>query len=492
MEKRKLTQQDTPIHRALEEQRLNRLAHFDVPGHKGGRGNKELKEFLGADCVKLDMNSMKPLDNLCHPVSVIRDAQQLAAEAFGADEAFFIVNGTTAAVQAMIMTATVAGDKIIMPRNVHRSAINALVVNGAMPVYVNPGVNKKLGIPLGMSVADVKQAIQENPDAKAILVNNPTYYGICSDIKEIVRIAHEHGMLVLADEAHGTHFYFSDKLPVSAMEAGADMAAVSMHKTGGSLTQSSILLTRKTVNADYVRQIINLTQTTSGSYLLLSSLDIARKNMSLNGKFYSDRMIELATYAREEINKLDGYYAFGDELIDKDMVYDFDRTKLSIHTRDIGLAGIEVYDLLRDDYGIQIEFGDIGNILAIISGGDRNLEIERLISALSEIKRLHEREKAGMFDHEYINPKVVMGPHKAFFSKKFSVPIEESSGMICSEFVMCYPPGIPILAPGEMITTEIIHYIQYAKEKGCLVTGTQDMKIENINVVDTNVTVMPN
>ncbi|MBO5459076.1 MAG: aminotransferase class I/II-fold pyridoxal phosphate-dependent enzyme [Lachnospira sp.] len=492
MEKRKLTQQDTPIHRALEEQRLNRLAHFDVPGHKGGRGNKELKEFLGADCVKLDMNSMKPLDNLCHPVSVIKDAQQLAAEAFGADEAFFIVNGTTAAVQAMIMTATVAGDKIIMPRNVHRSAINALVVNGAMPVYVNPGVNKKLGIPLGMSVADVKQAIQENPDAKAILVNNPTYYGICSDIKEIVRIAHEHGMLVLADEAHGTHFYFSDKLPVSAMEAGADMAAVSMHKTGGSLTQSSILLTRKTVNADYVRQIINLTQTTSGSYLLLSSLDIARKNMSLNGKFYSDRMIELATYAREEINKLGGYYAFGDELIDKDMVYDFDRTKLSIHTRDIGLAGIEVYDLLRDDYGIQIEFGDIGNILAIISGGDRNLEIERLISALSEIKRLHEREKAGMFDHEYINPKVVMGPHKAFFSKKFSVPIEESSGMICSEFVMCYPPGIPILAPGEMITTEIIHYIQYAKEKGCLVTGTQDMKIENINVVDTNVTVMPN
>lgn len=492
MEKRKLTQHDTPIHRALEEQRLNRLAHFDVPGHKGGRGNKELKEFLGADCVKLDMNSMKPLDNLCHPVSVIKDAQQLAAEAFGADEAFFIVNGTTAAVQAMIMTATVAGDKIIMPRNVHRSAINALVVNGAVPVYVNPGVNKRLGIPLGMSVSDVKQAIHENPDAKAILVNNPTYYGICSDIKEIVKMAHEHGMLVLADEAHGTHFYFSDKLPVSAMEAGADMAAVSMHKTGGSLTQSSILLTKKTVNADYVRQIINLTQTTSGSYLLLSSLDIARKNMSLNGRVYSDRMIELATYAREEINKLGGYYAFGDELIDKDMVYDFDKTKLSIHTRDIGLAGIEVYDLLRDDYGIQIEFGDIGNILAIVSGGDRNLEIERLISALSEIKRLHEREKAGMFDHEYITPMVVMGPHKAFFSRKFSVPIEKSSGMICSEFVMCYPPGIPILAPGEMITTEIIHYIQYAKEKGCLVTGTQDMKIENINVVDTNVTVMPN
>ncbi len=481
-----LTQYDTPIHKALEEQRLNRLAHFDVPGHKGGRGNKELREFLGADCMRLDMNSMKPLDNLCHPTSVIKDAQALAAEAFGADETFFIVNGTTAAVQAMIMAATQTGDKIIMPRNVHRSAINALVVNGAIPVYVNPGVNKRLGIPLGMTNADVEKAIAENPDAKAILVNNPTYYGICSDLKSIVKIAHEHGMLVLVDEAHGTHFYFNDKLPISAMEAGADMAAVSMHKTGGSLTQSSILLTKNTVNADYVRQVINLTQTTSGSYLLLSSLDIARKNMSLNGLMMSDKMIEFASYARDEINKLGGYYAFGEELIDHEAVYDFDRTKLSVHTRDIGLAGIEVYDILRDDYGIQIEFGDIGNILAIISGGDRNLEIERLISALSEVKRLHERDKAGMFDHEYINPKIVMGPHKAFFSDKISVPIIKSEGTICGEFVMCYPPGIPILAPGEMITQDIIHYIEYAKEKGCVLTGTQDMTIENINVIDTN------
>lgn len=483
---RKLTQNDTPISVALKKQMIDRLAHFDVPGHKGGRGNRELKEFLGGDCIKLDMNSMKPLDNLCHPVSVIKEAQELAAEAFGADEAFFIVNGTTAAVQTMIMATTVAGDKIILPRNVHRSAINALVVNGALPVYVNPGLNKKLGIPLGMSVADFEQAVKENPDAKAVLVNNPTYYGICSDLREIVRIAHENNMLVLVDEAHGTHFYFNDKCPVSAMEAGADMAAVSMHKTGGSLTQSSILLTKNTVNADYIRQIINLTQTTSGSYLLLSSLDIARKNMSINGEHYVDKMIEYADYARDEINKLGGYYAFADEIIDESgAMYAFDRTKLSVHTRDIGLAGIEVYDLLRDDYGIQIEFGDIGNILAIISGGDRMLEIERLISALSEIKRLHECETKGMFDHEYIKPMVVMGPQKAFFSKKVSVPIEKSSGMICGEFLMCYPPGIPTLAPGEMITDEIINYISYAKEKGCLITGTEDMKIENINVVDT-------
>lgn len=479
-----LTQFNTPIHQALEKQKHNRLAHFDVPGHKGGRGNKELKNFLGDECMKLDMNSMKPLDNLCHPVSVIRDAQKLAAEAFGAKEAFFIVNGTTQAVQAMIMSSCKAGDKVIMPRNVHRSAINALVVCGALPVYVNPGINKRLGIPLGMSVNDVKKAILENPDAKAVLVNNPTYYGICSNLREIVKLAHEHNMLVLVDEAHGTHFYFHKDLPVSAMEAGADMAAVSMHKTGGSLTQSSLLLTNNDVNSDYVRQIINLTQTTSGSYLLLSSLDIARKNMYMNGKEIVEKTVAFADYARNEINNIGGYYAYGSELIDGDAVFDFDTTKLSVHTRDIGLAGIEVYDLLRDDYGIQIEFGDIGNILAIISAGDRNIEIERLISALSEIKRLHEKDKTGLFDHEYINPIIEMGPQKAFYSDKISLPIEESVGRVCGEFVMCYPPGIPILAPGELITQDILNYVLYAKEKGCFMTGTQDMKIEHINVVE--------
>lgn len=478
------SQSKAPVLEAMTQHLQNRVVPFDVPGHKGGRGNSELTDFLGKSCLKADVNSMKPLDNLCHPVSVIKEAQDLAAEAFGAKTAFFIVNGTTGSVQTMIMTACKSGDKIIMPRNVHRSAINALVVNGAIPVYVNPGTNKELGIPLGMSVENVKKAIDENPDAKAVLINNPTYYGVCSDLREIVRIAHENNMLALVDEAHGTHFYFGENMPVSGMAAGADMAAVSMHKTGGSLTQSSILLCGSNINSDYVRQVINLTQTTSGSYLLISSLDIARKNLALNGKSIFKKTVQFAEYARNEINKLGGYYAFGNELCDNNAFFDFDKTKLSVHTRDIGLAGIEVYDILRDDYGIQIEFGDIGNILAIISAGDRALEIERLISSLSEIKRLYSKDKTGMFDHEYINPEVITAPQKAFYSNKRSVPINQSSGMVCGEFVMCYPPGIPILAPGEKITDEIINYINYAKEKGCFMTGTQDMKIENINVVE--------
>lgn len=478
-----LSQVNAPIYEALRKFRRMRVVPFDVPGHKRGRGNMELTEFLGEDCMNVDVNSMKPLDNLCHPVSVIKDAEELAAQAFGAANAFFMVGGTTSAVQSMIMYACKSGDKIIMPRNVHRSAINALILTGAVPVYVNPDVKNDLGIALGMSISQVEKAIRENPDAKAVLVNNPTYYGICSDIKRITELAHAHNMLMLADEAHGTHFYFGDDLPISAMAAGADIASASMHKSGGSLTQSSFLLMGDRINADYMRQIVNLTQTTSASYLLLSSLDISRKRLALSGREIFAKTVEMAEYARAEINSIGGFYAFSRELINGDSVYDFDVSKLSVHTLPVGLAGIEVYDLLRDEYDIQIEFGDIGNILAYISVGDRTRDIERLISAMAEIKRRFGRSGAGMLTQEYINPIVAEPPRRAFYAQKKPLPLDEASGHVCSEFVMCYPPGIPILAPGELITDEIIQYIKYAKEKGCQMTGTEDINIEHLNVL---------
>lgn len=476
-------QKRAPIYEALESFKKKRVVPFDVPGHKRGRGNPELVQLLGEKCVGLDVNSMKPLDNLCHPVSVIRDAEELAAEAFGAADAFLMVGGTTSAVQSMILSVCKAGDKIILPRNVHKSAINALVLCGALPVYVNPEVDSTLGISLGMEISQVEKAIMENPDAVAVLVNNPTYYGICSDIRSIVTLAHAHGMKVLADEAHGTHLYFGKNLPVSGIAAGADMAAISMHKSGGSLTQSSMLLLNKGVNGDYVRQIINLTQTTSASYLLLSSLDISRRNLALRGEESFAKVVEMAEYAREEINSIGGYYAYGRDLINGTSIFDYDVTKLSVYTLGIGLAGIEVYDLLRDEYDIQIEFGDICNILAYISIGDRIQDIERLVGALADIERLYKKDRSGMLSGEYIAPKVEISPQKAFYSSKISVPVKEAAGKISGEFVMCYPPGIPILAPGERITEEIVEYIVYAKEKGCSMQGTEDPAVEHLMVL---------
>jgi len=456
---------------------------FDVPGHKRGRGNPELVKLLGKQCVELDVNSMKPLDNLCHPVSVIKEAEELVAEAFGAANAFLMVGGTTSSVQGMVLSACKAGDKIILPRNVHKSAINALVLCGAVPVYIDPQVDKRLGIPLGMKVEDVKAAMEANKDAVAVLINNPTYYGVCSDLKAIVDLAHEHNMLALVDEAHGTHLYFNDKLPMSAMEAGADMAAVSMHKSGGSLTQSSILLLGPNMNARYVAQIINLTQTTSGSYLLMASLDISRRNLALRGEESFEKVSNLAEYARKEINDIGGYYAYGREMINHSSVHDFDVTKLAVYTRDIGLAGIEVYDLLRDEYDIQIEFGDISNILAYISIGDRIQDIERLVGALADIKRLYEKEKSNVFISEFIAPQVVATPQKAFYAEKEMLPLRKTAGRVSGEFVMCYPPGIPILAPGEIITEEIIDYIEFAKEKGCSMQGPESPDISQLNVL---------
>ena len=480
----KLEQNRAPIYEALQNFKKMRVVPFDVPGHKRGRGNPELVELLGERCVGIDVNSMKPLDNLCHPVSVIREAEQLTADAFGAAHAFLMVGGTTSAVQAMVLSVAKRGEKIILPRNVHRSVMGAMVLCGAVPVYVNPECDERLGIPLGMKLSEVEKAIEQNPDAKAVLVNNPTYYGICCDLRGIVALAHRHGMKCLVDEAHGTHLYFGENMPVSAMAAGADMAAVSMHKSGGSLTQSSVLLTGPSMHEGYVRQIINLTQTTSASYLLLSSLDISRRNLALRGKQAFSEVVKLAEYARKEINSIGGYYAYSRELINGDSIYDFDVTKLAVNTLDIGLAGIEVYDLLRDEYDIQIEFGDLGNLLAYLSIGDRQRDVERLVSAMAEVRRRFGKpDKANLMKQEYIEPEVAVSPQDAFYAEKESLPLRQTQGRICSEFVMCYPPGIPILAPGERITGPILDYIEYAKEKGCSMTGPEDAQIERLNVL---------
>lgn len=480
---KELDQNQAPIYDALVKLRKKRIVPFDVPGHKRGRGNPELVELLGEKCVGIDVNSMKPLDNLGHPISIIRDAEELAADAFGSSHAFLMIGGTTSSVQTMILSTCKAGDKIILPRNVHKSAINALVLCGAIPIYIEMSVDPKIGIALGLKNDRVAKAIKDHPDAKAILINNPTYYGICSDLKGLTEMAHEAGMMVLVDEAHGAHLHFTDKLPISAMDAGADMAAVSMHKSGGSLTQSSLLLIGEQMNPEYVRQIINLTQSTSASYLLMASLDISRRNLALRGKESFEKVIELSEYARREINAIGGYYAYSKELIDSVSVCDFDVTKLSVYTQGIGLTGIEVYDLLRDEYDIQIEFGDIGNILAYISIGDRIQDIERLVGALADIKRLYSRDGKDLIAGEYIQPELVLSPQEAFYSERKSLSLDESVGQVCGEFVMCYPPGIPILAPGERITREIVDYIQFAKERGCSLQGTEDPEVNHINVI---------
>jgi lysine decarboxylase len=474
----------------VKELQKNNFLKFDIPIHRGGRWCGEMFDFYGENVLLADNNSMKMLDNLVHPMSVICDSEKLTAEAFGADKALFIVNGTTAAVQAMILYACKAGDKIIMPRNVHKSVINALVLCGAVPIYVNPGVNEQYGISLGMSLADVKDAINNNPDAKAILVNNPTCYGICSNLKEIIEFAHAQNILVLVDEAYGAHFYFGDKVPDAAMHVGADMSAIGMHKTGGSLTQSSLLLCKDTIDSHQLRQLVNLSQTTSASYLLLISLELARKNMFLNGERLLSTAAKLADCLRCEINKIGGYHAFEKDLLNGDSVFNFDLTKLFVSTQDAGLSGKEVYDILRDKYNIQMECADICNILAIISPDDNadsletNHNAQRLIVALREIKNCYSRPMPAIISHKYIEPDVVLPPQTAFYNDKKTIPIDDSENKICAELLFCYPPGIPLLAPGERITREIIDCFYHSKDMGCEFIGIKDLGGNHIDVVE--------
>ncbi len=473
-----MNQKLTPLAEALKKNAQDGLIPFDVPGHKGRLIS--LADYFGKECLLLDKNSRPDLDYLGQPRGIIKEAQELAAEAFGAKQAYFMVGGTTSSIQAMVMSACNPGEKIILPRNVHYSVLYALILADAVPIYVNPQVHNTIGISLGMNIKDLKECIHNNPDAKAILINNPTYYGICSDLDEIVKIAHKNNMLVLADEAHGTHFYFGKGFPKAAMRSGADMSAVSMHKTGGSLTQSSILLVSDRVEHLHVMNIINLTRTTSASYLLMASLDIARSFLATKGEEILAKTLEEAKIARDKINAIGGYYAFGPEIINNNTVCDFDQSKISINTLGIGLAGIEVYSLLKDYYHIQLEFGDTGNILALSTISDISSDLDLLVAALRDIKEKYSKPLSIKFKYEYLEPTPVIAPRAAFYAEKELLPINYCENRISGDAVMCYPPGIPILMPGEKITREVIEHIMYAKEKGCSVIGLDDNNIVRV------------
>ncbi|KOA18143.1 arginine decarboxylase [Clostridium homopropionicum DSM 5847] len=477
-------QNRTPLFDALKEYDRRQVIPFDVPGHKHGKGIPEFAEFVGSKVLEVDVNSMKLLDNISGPKGVIKEAEELMAEAYWSSHAFFLVNGTSAGVQAMIMSVCNPGEKIIMPRNAHKSAINGLILSGAIPVYVQPETNDKLGIAMGVSAESIEKAIAKNPEVKAIFIINPTYYGVVSDLKQIITIAHKNGMAVIVDEAHGAHFGFHNELPPGAMELGADMAAVSLHKTGGSLTQSSaLLLNEGLIDKNHVKTVLNLTQTTSASYLLMSSLDVARKRLSTEGQEVFTKILEATRWAREEINKLDGLYAFGKELIGEPGVFNFDETKLGINVSGLGITGFKAYDILRDEYNIQVELGDVFNILAIVSVGDDKNSLRILVEALKDMSLKFKSCEMRFGKVSLENPELIVSPRDAFYASKKLVKLEDAEGEISGESIMAYPPGIPIVTPGERISCDMINYIRYIKNQHSMITDTDDPNVAYIKVL---------
>jgi len=484
----------TPLFDALMNYIKEGTIPFHVPGHKQGRGNNVLASILGKTTLAMDLTCMEDLDNICNPKSVIKEAEDLAASAYSAENAFFLVNGTTSGIQAMIMSVCNPGDKIIIPRNAHKSAIGGIILSGAYPIYVEPEIDPFLGVAMGVSPFNIKEVLEIHPDAKAVFIINPTYYGVASNLKEIVSIAHDYNVPVLVDEAHGSHFAFHEDLPLSAMETGADLAASSTHKLVGSLTQSSILLHQgNLINPEYVKAVLNLSQTTSPSYILLASLDIARREIALHGRERISKTISLANKAKKELSKIEGLYVLDTDILNNDANFALDPTKLVVNVRELGFSGIEIERILRERYHIQLELSDLYNFIALITIGDDETTINTFINALKEIVSARPVNKVIRHSIDLPQlPEQQVLPRQAFYGETHIVPLSEAEGEISAEMIMAYPPGIPIICPGERITKEVIEYIQLLHTENAELQGTQDPEVRNIKVLSCRLVLLQN
>lgn len=487
-------QTQTPFFDAVVRYAEKRIIPFHTPGHKEGKGvDPRFRDFLGWNPFRIDLSELDAVELGHNPEAVLHQAQKLAAEAFGADYTFFLVNGTTSGIETMITAVCRPGDKVILPRNVHRSIIGGLILSGAIPIYIEPDVDLNLGIAMGVSVEKFERALKRHPDARAVLIINPNYYGVAWDIKRIVDLVHSYGKIVLVDEAHGPHLRFHPALPMDAMAAGADMAAQSTHKILGSMTQSSMLHVRaQRVRIARVKTMLRIIQSTSPSYLLFSSLDVARMQMATQGLEILERTMALADEARERINKIPGLYSFGREIIGKNGVFGLDPTKVTVSVKGLGLTGMMAENILRGQYGVQVELSDLFNVLFIISLGDTSEDIERLVQGLSDLARQQAgtAEKIhGLVDIAYRRrppglPRQRMSPREAVFARTRAVPFVHSAGRISAEILAPYPPGIPVICPGEEISKEIIEYLRLVKKAGIHIQGPEDIRLERVRVVD--------
>ena len=482
---KELEHEEIPLLYNLKEYSNKNISCFDVPGHVKNKGVEILNTYFGEDLMSMDINSSPQMDNVSNPKSIIKEAQELLAKAYKSDKAFFITNGTTCAIQTMILSTINPGDKVLLPRNIHKSAINSLILSGGEPIFIEPEFSEELGISLNIDAEKVKNILYKRNDIKAIFLLNPTYYGACCDLEKIIKICREKNVLVLVDEAHGAHFSFNKELPTSAMELGAHMSAVSMHKSGGALTQASVLLVNKEIDCQKVQQIVNMLQSTSASYLLMASIDGARHNLVKNGEKQLANAIKLARYAKVRLNELDNIKVVSTELLNNKGVHFIDETKLCINVSNTNLTGFEVYDLLYKKFDIQVELGDINNILALVSLGTTIEDIDRLINALKTISITNKKAKDKKnIKIKQINPIVKLNPREAFYANKKSIDINDCVNEISGESIMAYPPGIPVVAPGELITQEIIDYIKLLKESNAYLCDMKDKTLQTILVIN--------
>ena len=488
-------QERMPFVEALEAYRKEHFVPFHTPGHKiGVEAPQLLKDWMGP-ALPYDLGVMYALDDLHEPEGALKEAQDLTTELYGADCCWFSINGTTALIEAMIMGTVGPDETIIIPREAHRSVISGLVLSGAKPVYMDCQFDERWGIPLGVSLDDAVRTMEAHPEAKAILLVYPNYYGVGVDIVNIVIEAHKRGLIVLVDEAHGPHLPFSESLPIGAIEAGADLVAQSTHKSVGSLTQTSWLLGQgEKINKRRITQMHQMLQSTSPNYIFLASLDMARHQLATVGKDLVSRTVELSLYLRNELHKISGITTM--EYTDiQDRIKNYDVTKVVIDAKELGLTGVEFERMLRA-YSIEVELVQANHVLVLITIGDTKDSVDALIKAVQAVSDdvLGEASRAIGTNDEAAQslskdsallplPQVRVTPRNAMYAHREQVPLSEALHRIAGETIAYYPPGIPCVAVGEVISESVLQYIEKRKALGYVPNGADDITLETIWVL---------
>lgn len=485
-----LNQNQTPLIDALKACAAHPHAPFYTPGHKRGQGIAQpLADLLGKAVFGADLTELGNLDNLFAPQGVILQAQQLAAEAFGAKQTWFLVNGSTCGIEAAILATCGTGDKIILPRNVHSSAIAGLILSGAIPIFLHPEYDAVLDIAHSITPTAVESALQKHPDAKAVLAVYPTYYGVCGDLDAIAQITHQYNIPLLVDEAHGAHFAFHPDLPTPALAAGADLTVQSIHKTLGAMTQASMLhIQGNRIDFDRVTKALQLVQSTSPSYVLLASLDAARQQMAVYGKQLMSQTLQLADIARTRISQIPGLSVLDILQVKSPGFVALDQTRLTVTVSGLGLTGFAAEEILDEKLGVTPEFSSLQHLTFIISLGNTQADIEQLVQGFTTLAQItpppSEKKELILWDDTFmLGNSVQISPREAFFTLTETLPLEETSDRICAEIVCPYPPGIPVLMPGELITQSAIEYLQHIQATGGFITGCQDLSLSSLKVL---------
>ncbi|HAM38385.1 MAG: hypothetical protein A2474_07480 [Elusimicrobia bacterium RIFOXYC2_FULL_34_12] len=482
----KKNQSNAPIFEAVLEHAKKRMVSFHTPGHKNGRSiDKKLLDFTGKKVYYLDVTVFPEVDSLHDPTSCIKQAQELMAKAYRVEHSFFLVNGSSVGNEAMFLSACKPGDSVILSRNIHKSVLGGIILAGIWPIWIQPRIDQNLDIILDAEPDQIAETIRKFPEAKAVFLTSPTYNGVTSDLLEIANICHENNKLLLVDEAHGPHLRFHRDFPISAVEAGADMVVQSIHKILSAMSQGSVLhVNSDSIDINRVKKVVSMLQTTSPNYFTLSTIDLARRQAVLHGERLLGQVIQAAEYGRKRINRLKNFSCFTRKDI-RSRGYDLDVTKLTVNVTKTGLTGLKIEDLLNEEYNIQVDCADIFNLIAIMGIGSTRADVDRLINALEDIdKKYHGEQKNWNLNLPSLTTEMVLIPRDVFLSREYKrVSLSKSVGHISAQVLTPYPPGIPILIPGERITQEICDYLLELSQKDIRISGQENDALKTIKVV---------